>query len=187
SMFSAEHIEDIARFDSGDPYEASRLEDLRRALIATGLVSSVSVKPVDGEAPGTVDVEVNVERAPPRTIAGELGYGTGEGVRAEVSWQHRNFFKREGGPTLRGVAGPREQLAGVTLRRNNFRERDQVLNMQVIASNLNRDAYAARSLLIGANIERQTNIIWQKKWTWAFGGELLASDERDVYGATDIP
>jgi translocation and assembly module TamA len=187
ALFKADHIQDIARFDPGDPYEASRLEDLRRALIATGLVSTVVLKPVPGDTPDTVDIAVTLEPAPPRTIAGELGYGTGEGIRAEVSWQHRNFFSPEGAVTVRGVAGTREQLIGVTLRRNNFRRRDQVLNASVIASNLNRDAFEARTFQVGAGLERQTNIIWQKKWTWSFGAELLASDERDFVGLSAIP
>ena len=29
-------------------------------------------------------------------------------------------------------------------------------------------------------IERQSNIIWQKAWTWSIGAELVATDERDV-------
>ena len=41
----------------------------------------------------------------------------------------------------------------------------------------------ARSTLAGG-IERQSNIIWQKKWTWSVGGELIATDERDVDIAT---
>ena len=31
------------------------------------------------------------------------------------------------------------------------------------------------------NIERQSNFIWQKKWTWSYGAELLATDERGVF------
>ena len=113
-----------------------------------------------------------------------MGYGTGEGVRAEASWQHRNFFNPEGALTLRGVAGTQEQLAAVTLRRNNFRRRDQVLTAQLSASNVNRDAFDAKTLLLAAGIERQSNFIWHKKWTWSFGGELVASDERDTIEAT---
>ena len=119
-----------------------------------------------------------------RTIAGELGYGTGEGVRLEASWQHRNFFNPEGALTLRGVAGTQEQLAAVSLRRNNFRRRDQVLTAQLSASNVDRDAYDAKTLLLAGGIERQSNFIWQKKWTWSVGGELIASDERDTIEAT---
>ncbi len=187
ALFSARHIQSISRFEPGDTFQASDLEDLRRALIATGLVSTVSIKPVPGETPDTVDIAVAVERAPPRTIAGELGYSTGEGIRLEASWQHRNLLPPEGAVTFRGVAGTREQLAGVSLRRNNFRTRDQVLTAQMVASNLNRNAYEAKTFQIGAGIERQTNIIWQKKWTWSLGVELLASDERDTVGLSATP
>jgi translocation and assembly module TamA len=52
----------------------------------------------------------------------------------------------------------------------------------VAASNARRTAYDARTLQVGANIERQTNLLWQKQWTWNAGVELLASDERDSVG-----
>ena len=54
------------------------------------------------------------------------------------------------------------------------------MNARVAASNIVQTAYAARTLEIAANLERQTNIIWQKDWTWSVGAELLASDERDI-------
>ncbi len=182
--FSSRHVGVIARFKKGDMYERSEVDDLRRALIATGLVASVETKlvPVDGGE--VVDVAVHLEPAPMRTIAGELGYGTGEGVRLEASWQHRNFFNPEGALTLRGVAGTQEQLAAVSFRRSNFRRRDQVLTAQISASNVNRDAFDARTVLLAAGIERQSNFIWHKKRTWSLGGELIASDERDTIEAT---
>ena len=182
--FSSRHVGRIARFKKGDMYERSEVDDLRRALIATGLVASVETKlvPVDGGQ--VVDVAVHLEPAPMRTIAGELGYGTGEGVRLEASWQHRNFFNPEGALTLRGVAGTQEQLAAVSLRRSNFRRRDQVLTAQISASDVDRDAFAARTLLLSAGIERQSNFIWHKKWTWSLIGELIYSDERDTIEST---
>ena len=187
SLFSAEHIETIARFEPGDAFEASRLEDLRRALIQTGLVSTVKITPVPGATPDTVDVDVALERAPPRTIAGELGYGTGEGARAEISWQHRNLIPPEGAVTFRGVVGTQEQSIGAVLRRNNFRRRDHVLNASVTASHVDRNAYDAKSFQLAGSLERQTNIIFQKKWTWSLGGELLLSDERDTIGPLATP
>jgi translocation and assembly module TamA len=182
--FSSRHVGRIARFKKSDMYERSEVDDLRRALIATGLVASVETKlvPVDGGQ--VVDVAVHLEPAPMRTIAGELGYGTGEGVRLEASWQHRNFFNPEGALTLRGVAGTQEQLAAVSLRRSNFRRRDQVLTAQISASDVDRDAFAARTLLLSVGIERQSNFIWHKKWTWSLIGELIYSDERDTIEST---
>jgi translocation and assembly module TamA len=184
--FSPRHVAVIARFDKGDQFERSEVDDLRRALVATGLIASVETKLVPRDDGRMVDVAVHLEPAPMRTVAGELGYGTGEGVRLEASWQHRNFFNPEGALTLRGVAGTQEQLAAVSLRRSNFMRRDQVLTAQVSASNINRDAFDAKTLLLAAGLERQSNFIWQKKWTWSIGGELIASDERDTIGATGI-
>ena len=180
--FDAEHVATIARFEPGEPFRRSRLDDLRRALIATGLVASADVSVVPAADGRTVDVAVRLEPAPMRTIAGELGYGTGEGARLEASWQHRNFVNPEGALTLRGVAGTKEQLAAVEFRRNNFRGRDQILNLQALASHVDRDAYAAKTILIGANIERQSNIIWVKKWTWGLGVDLIGTDERGIFG-----
>lgn len=179
-LFSARHIGTIARFEEGDPYRATEVEDLRRALINTGIVSSVDLRPVPREGTDLVDLAVALEPAPMRTIAGAAGYGTGEGVRLEASWQHRNLVPPEGAVTLRGIVGTREQFASAVLRRSNFRRRDQVLNGIVAVGHVERDAYQADTFQLGANIERQSNLIWQKKWTWSAGAELIASDERDV-------
>ncbi len=186
-VFDAKHVQEIARFDPGDLYDAASLDDLRRALIQTSLVSSVEVKPIEGRAPGTVDIGVKMEPAPPRTIAGELGYGTGEGARAELSWTHRNLFPPEGALTVRGVAGTREQLGSLVFRRNNFEGRDRVLTAQIAAAHVRRDAYEANTFTLSASLERQTTIFFQKTWTWSLGGELLTSDERDVIAATGAP
>jgi translocation and assembly module TamA len=179
-LFSARHIETIARFREGEPYRTERIEDLRQALVATGLVSTIAIRPVAREGGDIVDLAVTLEPAPMRTIAGEAGYGTGEGVRLELSWQHRNLIQPEGAVTFRGVAGTREQLLSAIFRRNNFMRRDQVLNAQIAATHLDRPAYDARMFTLTGGIERQSNIIWQKAWTWSIGAELTATDERDV-------
>ncbi|MCI4589917.1 autotransporter assembly complex protein TamA [Sphingobium sp. BYY-5] len=180
-LFNAHHAQEIARFKPGDTYMASDVEDLRRAIVATGLVSSVTLTPKDAGDGAHVDLDVDMRAAPLRTVAGELGYGTGEGYRAEVSWQHRNFFPPEGAVTVRGVVGTQEQTASFTYRRNNFKRRDNVLTGLVSISNIKRDAYDARTITLSGAIERQTNILFQKNWVWRVGGELIASDEADAF------
>jgi translocation and assembly module TamA len=186
-VFGPDHVADIARFDRGQPFDQARLDDLRRALIQTGLVSQVTLQPVDGAAPGTVDIAVKLDPAPPHTVAGAAGYGTGEGARLELSWTHRNLFPPEGALTIRSVLGTREQLSSLVYRRNNFHARDRVLTLQAAAAHQNRDAYDARTYSLTGTLERQTNIFFQKTWTWSLGAELLASDERDVIASTGQP
>ncbi|RST31653.1 outer membrane protein assembly factor [Sphingomonas ginkgonis] len=185
--FDARHVGVIARFRPGERYRQDRVDDLRRALIATGLVAGAEIRAVPTADPQVVDLDVRLSPAPFRTVSGELGYGTGEGVRGQASWQHRNFFNPEGALTVAGVLGTQEQSAGVTLRRSNWRRRDQALNVTASASHLDRPGYEARTLDLAANVERQSTFIWQKKWTFSLGPELVASDERDVDPATSLP
>jgi len=184
--FSARHIWTIARFKPGQPFQRSKIDDLRRALIATSLVSAVEIRTVPTNGGRTVDLAVRLEPAPSHTIAGELGYGTGQGARLEASWTDRNFFNPEGALTLRGVAGTSEQLAGVQFRRSNFLQRDQLLNLQASASHQKFDAYEARTIQLAGNIERQSNFIWQKTWSWTYGGEVLGTIERGVFDTSGI-
>lgn len=178
--FNTKHAEVIARWSPGDVYDQYLVDDFKRAIVATGLVSQVRTKPVEGQTPGTVDMLTTLDAAPYRTVAGEIGYGTGEGFRVEGSWQHRNFIQPEGAVTFRGVAGTREQLVGATLRMGNFGRRDQVLNARLLASNENQVAYQAAKLELAGSLERQTTIIWQKPWSYSIGAELLFSSERNL-------
>ena len=183
-LFGPDHVQMIARFDPGDIYQASDIEDLRRALIATGLVSTISIDPVPAEDPSAVDIAVNVTPAPLRTIAGELGYGTGEGARAAVSWEHRNMFPPEGLIRMAGVLGTQEQSGSIAYRRSNYRRRDNILNGRMALSVVDRPAFEAQTFSVAANVERLSNLIYQKRWSWSAGVELIASRETDVTGPT---
>lgn len=181
--FSDAHLAMLARLDAGEAYNAADLEDLRRALIQTGLVGSATIRPEAAElrSDGTqvVDLVITTEPAPLRTIAAQFGYSTGQGLRLEGSWQHRNLLPPEGAVTVRGVLAEREQLLGAELRRRNWRKRDRSLVLRSELSNAEQDAFFARTLTLGAAIERETNIIWQKTWAYSLGVELIASSERD--------
>ncbi len=179
---SSRHLSRIARFRSGDPFRRSRIDDLRQAILATGLVSAVTVAPretipaADGQA-GVADIDVTLAKAPQRTIAGLIGYSSGEGLRVEASWENRNMFPPEGLVRFRGVVGTREQLAGATYRRNNFFGRDQVLTADLYAQTRRTDAYNARTVSFSTTFEKQTTLIFQKAWVWSAGFELLATSE----------
>ncbi|OCC25648.1 hypothetical protein MB02_00595 [Croceicoccus estronivorus] len=182
-FLSSRHLQEIARFKPGDTYRRSDEMDLRRAIIATGLVSSVAITPREveapsGDQPGRVDMDIELTKAPLRTISGAVGYGTGEGFRAEASWEHRNFFPPEGALRLRGVAGTREQLAGITFRRNNFHGRDRTLTIDTYANTVRQDAYDAKTVSAVATYERVSTLLFQKPFTWSVGVEVLATDER---------
>jgi translocation and assembly module TamA len=80
---------------------------------------------------------------------------------------------------FRGILGTNEQLAGTTFRRSNFLGRDRVLTVDLYATNATLTAYAARKVGLAVSYERQTNILFQKPWTWSMGLEAVASEERE--------
>ncbi|MDR7101777.1 BamA/TamA family outer membrane protein [Croceicoccus sp. BE223] len=183
-FLSGKHLAEIARFDPGEIYRASDVEDLRRAILATGLVSTLSVKPREVEAPangepGVVDLDVDLTEGPLRTIAGGIGYATTDGIRVEASWEHRNLFPPEGSLRLRGIAGTQEQLIGATLRRNNWHGRDKVISLDVFANTIDRDAYEARTVSAIARFEKLSTLIFQKELSYSVGLELVATQERE--------
>lgn len=182
-FLSSRHLDTIARFDPGDVYRRSLEMDLRRAITATGLVSSVTITPREVEAPsegepGVVALDVAIEEAELRTIAGAIGYGSEEGFRIQASWEHRNLFPPEGMLRIRGIAGTQEQLAGVTLRKNNFGGRDRILNIDAYASTIDSPAFEARTAALVASYERISTLLFQKPLSWSIGGELVATQER---------
>jgi translocation and assembly module TamA len=182
-FLSGKHLATIARFEPGDTYQRSLEFDLRRAIVSTGLVSSVSIKPREvipptAEAPGTVALDVEMTKAKLRTWAGAIGYGTGEGFRAEASWEHRNLFPPEGMLRVRGIAGTQEQLLGVTFRKNNFGGRDKVLTVDAFGSTIDSDAYDARTVSLIGTYERLSTLLFQKPLSWSVGLEAVATSER---------
>ncbi len=121
--------------------------------------------------------------APLRTVAASVGYSTSQGIRAEASWQHRNLLPPNGGVTFRVVGAEREQLAGVELRRLNWRQRDLTLVLGASFDTATQDAFNARTLTFSAGIARETNLIWQKKWYFSAATEAVVSTERDKSAA----
>ena len=187
---SDSHVTTLARFKPGDRYTEAGRDDLRRALIQTGLFGSVTIKPVATEtiaADGTqrVDLLITAEAAPVRSISARGGYSTGQGLRAEASWSHRNLFRPEGGFTVRGIAAEREQVLIAEFLRRNFKKRDQLLSARIGISAEQQNAFDATTFSLGVGLARESNIIWQKPWTYSIGAEALVTRQRDRSAPND--
>ncbi|WP_439546542.1 BamA/TamA family outer membrane protein [Sandarakinorhabdus sp.] len=179
----SDHISLLSRFQPGDRYSNAGREDLRRALVQTGLFGAIAIKAVEGpvleDGQQAVDLEIDSEAAPPRSIGLAGGYSTGQGVRVEGTWTHRNLFPPEGALTGRVVAAEREQVAQVELRKRNFGQRDRQLLISGGLTASQQFAFAAETLGITAVLARESNILWQKDWTWSIGAQALVTNQRD--------
>ena len=182
--FDADHVEVLSRFERGQLYDSRMVDDLRQALVATGLFSTVSVTPeASGQDAGDgtqyATILVDQDAGPPRTLAGSAGYGTGQGLRVEATWTHRNLFPPEGALIVNGVAGTQEQGAGVTFRRSNAGQRDRTFSLTAEALHSDYDAYEAFTGRLAALVSRDSTNIWQKPFTYAYGVQLIGTNEED--------
>jgi translocation and assembly module TamA len=183
SIFTLKHLAVFPRFKAGDLYDSQKADDLRQALVGTGLFSTIAIEPVDTgvkAADGTdiVDLLVTQEKGPWRTLAATGGYGTGEGIKATGSWSNRNLFPPEGSLTGTVTAGNLEQGAGLTFARKDAGQRDRTFTIALNADRTNVDAYEANTLDLSVSLARVSTPLWQKRWTWSVGGELVGTNEQ---------
>ena len=180
--FGAKHVGVLARFKRGDLYDSRKVDDIREAMIATNLFTTVSAEPVaTGEMAedGTeyVNIKVVQDAGPARSLAGTAGYSTGEGFRAEATWEHRNFFPPEGAIRANAVLGTQEQAVRLAFRRNNWKKRDRSIFIQAEAGRRDLPAFKGYTVRLQGQVARESTPIWQKVWTYAVGAELIATNE----------
>ena len=203
AVFDLKHLNVFPRFEAGELYDNRLADDLRNALVGTSLFQTVSVEQVrtgQVNADGTeaVDLLVRQTKGPARTLAGNAGYSTGQGIRAEATWTHRNLFPPEGALIGSVIAGTQEQGASATFRRANAGKRDRTFNVIASANHSNYDAYTAFTGTLGVRWSYDSTPIWQKKLTYYYGGELVGTNEsvydfaqgrnvRRTYGIVALP
>ncbi|UDF02847.1 BamA/TamA family outer membrane protein [Asticcacaulis sp. AND118] len=180
--FGDDHVQILARFESGDLYDSRDVDDLRQALSATGLFASVGVEPVltgqkNADGTAVVDLKVTQNAGRPRTLAGDIGFSTGQGLRTELNWTHRNFRPPEGALIASVIAGTQEQGLSATFRRSNAKRRDRTFQYGASYNHQAYDSYEAQTVSLAVNVSRVSTPLWQKRWTWSYGAEVLATRE----------
>ena len=182
--FDAKHVAVIARFKRDELYDSRKLDDLNKALVATGLFATVSAKPqrtgvAVGDGTEYTDIYVEQHKGPPRTIAGSAGYGTGEGIKVQASWTHRNLFPPEGALTVLGTLGTQDQSVGVTFTRSNAGRRDKTFQLSAQAAHTDYAAVNGYTASLSTRWSYDSTPIWRKTLSYAYGGEVLVTAEND--------
>ena len=202
-VFDLKHLNVFPRFDQNDLYDNRLTDDLRDALVATGLFSSLAVEPqrtgrINPDGTEQVDLLVRQTKGPARSLGGSAGYSTGQGFRLEGTWTHRNLFPPEGALIGSVIAGTQEQGLSGTFRRSNAGKRDRTFSAIASANHSNYDAFNAFTGTLGVRWSYDSTPIWQKRITYFYGGELVGTNEsvfdfargertRRTYGIAALP
>jgi translocation and assembly module TamA len=89
-------VEDIPRFEPGDPYSAQLMDDFRLDLWRSGYFTQVDVivVPDPASTPPQVDLRVELATETRSRYQGSLGYGTDTGVRVQANWSRHPMSSR---------------------------------------------------------------------------------------------
>jgi len=202
-VFGLDHLNVFPRFKQGQLYDQRLRDDLRDALVATGLFSTVSVEPqrtgqTNPDGTEQVDLLVNQIKGKARSLSAQAGYSTGEGAKIQGTWTHRNLFPPEGALIGSVIAGTQEQGLSGQFRRSNAGKRDRTFIAIASADHSNYDAFNAFTFTLSARWAYDSTPIWQKRITYFYGGELVGTNEsvydfgrgekrRKTYGIAALP
>jgi translocation and assembly module TamA len=146
------------RWQQGTLYEASKVEETRRALIESGLFSTVRITPTaDPENLEEVRMTIDATERLHRTVGVGLAYNTSQGAAARIFWENRNLFGNA--EYLRLAAEGGQQIAGfrANFRKPDFLEIDQDFLAAAEIANDTPVAYHSRRAIASLGLERRFN------------------------------
>ena len=168
------YVEGRVRWHGGDIYDASKVEETRRALIESGLFSTVQITPTpDPEHPGEALMTIDATERVHRTIGAGLAYNTSQGFGARAFWENRNLFGNAENLRLSAEVGQQLDAFRANFRRPDFLTVDQDFLATAEIDNDIPVAYRSRRAIVTAGIERRID-------RWLTGGISFEAEQADV-------
>ena len=150
------YVEGRIRWQRGEVYDASKVEETRRALIETGLFSTVQITPtVDPDNPEDVLMAIDATERLHRTVGAGLAYNTSQGFGARAFWENRNLFGYAENLRLSVEAGQQLDAFRANFRRPDFLATDQDFLATAEAANDNPVAYRSHRSIPAVAIARR--------------------------------
>jgi translocation and assembly module TamA len=117
-MVNPQVLENLPRFEQGDPYDAWLLEQFRLDLWRTGYFNNIEVTEERRleDSPPCVNLAVNMEPRKLNTYQGSFGFGSDTGIRLQAMWSRHLLSPR--GDSLDVGLGWQDQYNELLFRTN---------------------------------------------------------------------
>jgi translocation and assembly module TamA len=151
-----DYVQGRIRWQRGEIYDARQVEETRRALIESGLFSTVRITPtLDPQNPEDARMAIETTERLHRTIGAGLAYNTSQGAAARAFWENRNLFG--GAEYLRLSAEAGQQIAAfrANFRRPDFLALEQDFLATAEIANDQPVAYHSRRAIATVGLERR--------------------------------
>ena len=150
------YVERRLRWRRGEVFDAAKVEDTRRALIESGLFSTVRITAApDAAEPGIARMTIDATERAHRTVGAGIGYNTSQGAAARVFWENRNLFRNAEYLRLSATAGQQVYGVSANFRRPDFLATDQDLLSTAEIADETPSAYHSRRALATTGLERR--------------------------------
>jgi len=153
----------------GERYRPSEIEASRRALIALGVFSGVTVR-ASGTPPedGRVPIGFDLQERPMHAVAFSANYSTDLGGSLSAGWSHRNLL---GNAEQLNLSAAATGLGGTAISgigydvsakfvKPRFLAPDQSLELSLAAVKQDLDAYDQTAQSLGVFLRRKTSAAW---------------------------
>lgn len=170
----------------GDAFSPSRLEQARRALVASPAVAAARIQPAAATAAdGRLPLQVRVVEAKRRSLRVAGSFATEDGASLLLGWTHRNLFGRAeqldvrtkiGGLTTGQARDAMDYAAGVSLRWPDRWRRDLDLSLDLAAVSESLNAYDRDSLTFGGQFAQRLTPRLSLAWGMAVERARVTQD-----------
>jgi translocation and assembly module TamA len=168
------YVEGRIRWQPGAVYDASKVEETRRALIESGLFSTVQITPTPNpDNPEEVRMTVDATERVRHTIGAGLAYNTSQGFGARAFWEDRNLFGNAENLRLSAEVGQQLDDFRANFRRPDFLTLDQDFLATAEVANDTPVAYNSRREIATVGIERRID-------HWLTGGLSFEAEQANV-------
>lgn len=146
----------------GEAFDQRKIQEMRRALIDTGLFRTVTVRPAAEEVEDSrLPMLVEVAEADHRSIGVGGRYSSSLGLGVDVFWVHRNLLGRD--ETFRAeldISQQSKRLGADFTKPGFLRRQGQFLRSTVEVTQEDFEAYDRTGFLADAHIERRLSPTW---------------------------
>jgi translocation and assembly module TamA len=150
------YVEGRTRWQRGEVYDASKVEETRRALIESGLFSTVRITPTaDPDNPEYARMTIDATERLHRTVGVGLAYNTSQGPAARAFWENRNLFGNAEYLRIAGEGGQQIAALRANFRRPDFLAIEQDFLATAEIANDTPVAYHSRRAIASAGLERR--------------------------------
>ncbi|HET6518653.1 MAG TPA: autotransporter assembly complex family protein [Geminicoccaceae bacterium] len=180
---------------TGEIYDPERLAEARQALVDSGLFAAVRVRLGEELSPGNhLPVTFELRERLHRSIGAGVRYRTDEGLGGNVSWEHRNFFRR--GERVRieadvsgfGTTVSNAFELSASFRKPDVFDIDQTLVAETSVNTVDTEAFESSSIGASLGLERVLSPRTEAGVAVAFrAAEVTTPEDTESFGLISLP